>query len=194
VQHRFHWSCPISSHSSNALDLTCIADDASAQHGPFIQKRRPARSAGEADLNRLGKAPIMFEKTTCDLRGDYRPAAKDWILVVLTSLPLALVAGSLFTRSAVTAWSWFDIGVVAVLALFPIGMSEMNLRTVRIDEEGVSGCAPLRLYCQTFRHDQIERIRLTPFRYGYICEILHSGRWIVLASNDSLKTRIQKGA
>jgi hypothetical protein len=43
---------PTSSHSSNALDLTFIDDYAYAQHGPVIQKRRLARSAGVADLKR----------------------------------------------------------------------------------------------------------------------------------------------
>jgi hypothetical protein len=41
-----------SSHSSNALDLTSIADVICAQHGPVIQKRRLARSTGVADLSR----------------------------------------------------------------------------------------------------------------------------------------------
>ena len=41
-----------SSHSSNALALTFIDDYAYAQHGPVIPKRRLARPAGVADLNR----------------------------------------------------------------------------------------------------------------------------------------------
>lgn len=45
-----------------ALDLTCIADDISARHGPAIQKKRLARSAGGADLSRSASRGFDFER------------------------------------------------------------------------------------------------------------------------------------
>jgi hypothetical protein len=90
--------------------------------------------------------------------------------------------------------SAFNYLVLALLLLFPLFMSELNLRTIRIDEEMLKGAAPLGLYRQVLRLEEIEGIRLNSTGRGSVAEIFVRGRWIVLFSNENFRRHVHNPA
>ena len=136
----------------------------------------------------------MFVPSTRVLRGVYFPSKKEKGLFALSFLPAVLI-GIHIVRQATDGGTYpFNFGLLGFLLLFPLAMSEANLRKVTVDDEAISAESPLRLYRQKYRHENLEGARITETGKGPIAEVCLRGRWIVFCSNDAFKARIQTRA
>ncbi len=129
-----------------------------------------------------------------ELRGVFRPSMKEKVFFATSFVPALIIVYRIAYEAFGGSVSAFNYLVLALLLLFPLFMSELNLRTIRIDEEMLKGAAPLGLYRQVLRLEEIEGIRLNSTGRGSVAEIFVRGRWIVLFSNENFRRHVHNPA
>ena len=134
----------------------------------------------------------MFVRYTKDLIGRYGPSRKEKAVFAISLLPAALIGFHIVRASSWGRLDSFDFAVFAFMLLASAGYSEMNLRTVVVDEEKMTTASPLRLYRQHLRHEALDGARLTHMGRGFIAEVCYHGRWIVFPSNETFRERIRR--
>lgn len=124
------------------------------------------------------------------LKGVYRPSIADkmfaaafavWAVVFLAAM--ARVSHGL---------DGFDTVFACVVVLFTVMTSEVNLRTVTIDDDFISQRSPFGIYRQKLRHDDLSGVRVTRMTRGDVVEVCHRGRWIFFCSNRTFRRHIVK--
>ena len=125
-----------------------------------------------------------------ELRGVFRPSMKEKVFFATSFVPALVIIYRIAYEAIDGGVYAFNYLVLAILLLLPLFMSELNLRTIRVDEEMLAGTAPLGLYRQVLRLEEIEGLRLNSTGRGSVVEIFVRDRWIVLFSNENFRRHV----
>jgi hypothetical protein len=118
-------------------------------------------------------------------KGIYKPSVLNWLIFFISSIVPTILFSFLFGETVSGAIKAFPF----VFLIAGTISSEINLRTVTINEGFISSCGPLKLYQQKIQTEEIEGIR----RLGdHPVEVMHNGKAIVFASNRSFKKKLSE--